>query len=231
MWSIVRQFSPTLLSYFGSAGGQSVGDLKDSPGPLPGSSRGGCPLSNGQCDCASLPTSRQRWCCSSQLHLGSCWWWSRLPVSASQHLPWSDRFGSHGLSTPVQHHPPKRKKASVGLTRSLTPVSFTLDSKVNILGKKQSAIVVPCQITCVAWWRQSLGAFQSKTPIQRRDNKARSLILVWSTWQSHSAPQIMCAQSQSSKNRFRYTLHHHCWWAASASSPSFKIPWKVSWVI
>ena len=63
-----------------------------------------------------------------------------------------------------------------------------LGFQFNILGRKRSTIGVPCWIACVAWWRHLLGAFQSRTPIWRRDNRAGSLIFVQSTTQSHSAP-------------------------------------------
>ena len=37
-------------------------------------------------------------------------------------------------------------------------------------------MVVPCLIACVAWWRQSLGAFQLRTPMRNNDNNNGSLI-------------------------------------------------------
>ena len=92
-------------------------------------------------------------------------------------------------------------------------------------------MVVPCLIACVAWWRRLLGAFQLRTPIHNSNNNDGSLIFVWSTTWSHSAPWIIWAHSQSSKNRFRKMLFHQQWWAAVSSSPSLRIPWKVSWVI
>ena len=92
-------------------------------------------------------------------------------------------------------------------------------------------MVVPCLIACVAWCRQLFGALQSRTPMWSRDNKEGLLIFLQSTIRSHSAPQIIWAHSQSSKKRFGKTSFHHRWCAATSSSPSLRIPWKVSWVI
>ena len=92
-------------------------------------------------------------------------------------------------------------------------------------------MAIPCLITCVAWWRWLFGAFQLRTPMQSNDNRDGSLIFFQSTTQSHSAPQIIWAHSQSSKNRFRKMSFHHQWWAAVSSSPSLWILWKVSWMI
>ena len=91
-------------------------------------------------------------------------------------------------------------------------------------------MAVPCLIAWVAWWRQLLGAFQLRTPMCRRDSKDGSLIFVQLTTRSHSAPRIIWAHNQSSKNRFRKTLFHQWWCAAVSSSPSLRILWKVSWV-
>ena len=58
-----------------------------------------------------------------------------------------------------------------------------------------------------------------------------SLIFIQSTIQSHSAPWIIWAHNRSSKNRFGKMSLHHRWCTAVSSSPSLRIPWKVSWVI
>ena len=100
-----------------------------------------------------------------------------------------------------------------------------------ILGRKRSAMVVPCRIACIAWCRRSLGAFQSRTPIRSNDNNNRSLIFFWLTIHNHSAPRIIWTQNRLSKNKFGKTLFHHRWCAAVSSSPSLRILWKVSWVI
>ena len=92
-------------------------------------------------------------------------------------------------------------------------------------------MVVPCLITCIAWWRWLLGAFQLRTPMRSKDSNNRSLIFVLLTTQSHSAPRIIWAHNRSSKNRFGKTSFHQQWCAAVLSSPSLWIPWKVSWVI
>ena len=92
-------------------------------------------------------------------------------------------------------------------------------------------MVVPCLITCVAWWRQLLGAFQSRTPMCSNDNNDRLFIFIQSTTWSHSAPQIIWAHNRSSKNRFRKTSFHQRWCAAVSSSPSLWILWKVFRVI
>ena len=55
---------------------------------------------------------------------------------------------------------------------------LTWDSNFIILGRSQSAMAVPCLITWVAWCRQLLGAFQSRTPMRNNDNKEASLIFV-----------------------------------------------------
>ena len=108
---------------------------------------------------------------------------------------------------------------------------LTRDSSFIILGRKRSAMAVPCLIAYVAWCRRLLGAFQSRTPICNNNNNEALLIFVWSTTRSHSAPQIIWAHSRLSKYRFRKTSFHQRWCAAVLSSPSLQIPWKVSWVI
>ena len=76
-----------------------------------------------------------------------------------------------------------------------------------------------------------LGAFQSRTPMRSNDNRGASFIFVRSTSQSHSAPRIIWAHKQSSKYRFGKTSFHQRWCEAVASSPAWRTPWKVSWVI
>ena len=92
-------------------------------------------------------------------------------------------------------------------------------------------MVVPCLIAWVAWWRRLLGAFQSRTPMRNNDNNEASWIFIRSTTWSHSASWIMWAHNRSSKYRFGKTSFHQRWCAAVSSSPSLRIPWKVSWVI
>ena len=92
-------------------------------------------------------------------------------------------------------------------------------------------MAVPCLIAWVAWWRQLLGAFQSRTPMRNNDNNEALLIFILSTTRSHSAPQIIWAHNQSSKKRFGKMSFHQRWCAAISSSPSFQILWKASWVI
>ena len=64
-------------------------------------------------------------------------------------------------------------------------VSLTWDSNFNILGRKWSAIAVLCRITCVTWYRRSLGAFQSRTPHseQRQESQIIDLCTI-----HHSKP-------------------------------------------
>ena len=92
-------------------------------------------------------------------------------------------------------------------------------------------MAVPCLIACVAWCRRLLGAFQSRTPMRNNDNNEASLIFVRSTTRSHSALRIIWAHSRSSKYRFGKMSSHQQWCAAVSSSPSLRMPWKVSWVI
>ena len=67
--------------------------------------------------------------------------------------------------------------------------------------------------------------------MHNNDNNEASWIFVRSTTRSHSAPQIIWAHNRSSKKRFGKTSFHQRWCAAVLSSPSLRIPWKVSWVI
>ena len=85
---------------------------------------------------------------------------------------------------------------------------LTWDSNFIILGRSQSAMAVPCLIAWVAWCRQLLGAFQSRTPMRNNDNKDASLIFVRSTTWSHSAPQIIWAHNRSSKYKFGKMSFH-----------------------
>ena len=92
-------------------------------------------------------------------------------------------------------------------------------------------MAVPCLITCVAWCRRLLGAFQSRIPMCNNDSKEASFIFVRSTTRSHSAPRIIWPHKRSSKYKFGKTSFHQRWCAAVSSSPTLQIPWKVSWVI
>ena len=113
----------------------------------------------------------------------------------------------------------------------LSVTLLTWDSSLIILGRSLSATAVPCLIAWVVWWRRLFGAFQLRTPIRNNDNRGASFIFVQSTSRSHSAPRIIWAHNRSSKYRFGKTSFHQRWCEAVASSPPWRIPWKVSWVI
>ena len=112
----------------------------------------------------------------------------------------------------------------------LSVTLLTRDSSLIILGRSLNTTVVPCLITCMAWCRRLLGAFQLRTPMRNNDREV-SFIFVRSTSWSHSAPRIIWAHNRSSKYRFGKTSFHQRWCAAAASSPALRTLWKVSWVI
>ena len=69
------------------------------------------------------------------------------------------------MSSPLTFRIVHLEGNGLGLSKSPTSVSLTRDSSFNVLGRRQRVIAVLCQIACIAWCIQSLGAFQLRTPI------------------------------------------------------------------
>ena len=81
---------------------------------------------------------RKVWGKECEVKLGQKWTKIRAKIASD------DRF--HGLSIPIQHCLPRKKRNVSRAPKGLMSISLTQDSNFNILGRKQSAIAVPCQI-------------------------------------------------------------------------------------
>ena len=103
------------------------------------------------------------------------------------------------MSIPFPLHIINLEKNGLGLSKSLMSIFLTLDSNFMIQGKIWRCIAVKCRMAWVAWCNLLFGPLQSRIPIQNKLRRTRLLMQVWSTCWSHSTPQIMLAQSQSSK--------------------------------
>ena len=160
------------------------------------------------------------------------------PDNASQRWPRYDRSVSYGLSTPPQHCPPIKESVR-GLQTSSDHPPY-LGFKFQYPGKepKRDGSPMPDCLCCLV--KTIVGSLPIENP-DAQQRQQRGIIylrpidhtepFVRSTIRSHSAPRIIWAHNQSSKCRFGKTSFHQRWCAAVSSSPSLRIPWKVSWVI